>query len=101
MYHDTDRTKFNSRDYSIVCFHCGQTFEATRSDASFCSAKCRVAYSREPQKLLNAIEELRAVELRLAYLSERYKRNTKMFAAVKSLAAAASAAAAAFEGEDY
>jgi len=97
MNHDTDRTKFDDRDYSVVCFQCGETFEATRSDASFCSAKCRVAYGREPQKLQNAIDDLEAVELRIAYLTEKYKHNTKMFEAVKSLAVTVNAAVRSFE----
>ena len=33
-----------------TCIYCGAEFEAKRSDAKFCSAKCRMANKREHQK---------------------------------------------------
>ena len=33
-----------------TCKYCGAEFEAKRSDAKFCSAKCRMANKREQQK---------------------------------------------------
>jgi hypothetical protein len=83
--HDTDRVHMGDKDYSVVCWHCGNTFEATRSDASFCSAKCRVAHSREPQKLLNAIEELHDMRFRIIQIAEKYKGNAEVIKALEIL----------------
>ncbi len=30
----------------LTCFHCGQPFEAKRSDAKYCSTRCRIAFNR-------------------------------------------------------
>ncbi len=30
-----------------MCMNCGQSFEPKRSDAKFCSTRCRVAHSRK------------------------------------------------------
>ena len=70
--------KFDNRDYSCECYQCGNTFEATRSDATFCSAKCRVAYSREPKKLQNAIEALGGMAVELKRLSKKYKHSDRV-----------------------
>jgi protein-arginine kinase activator protein McsA len=76
---DTDRWKMDDRDYSVRCLQCGQTFEAKRSDATFCSARCRVSYSREPQKLLNAIEEMRSMGYRTRDISGKYSTNKQVY----------------------
>lgn len=58
VIHDTDRVKVDDFTWRVQCVQCGTRFESRRSDASFCSAKCRVAYSREIKQfqrdLLNA-----------------------------------------------
>lgn len=89
---DADRTKFDDRDYSVVCFQCGNTFEATRSDASFCSAKCRMAHSREPQKLANALEDLKRMNIRVFQIAEKYKGNSAVVAELERLKKAVGAA---------
>ncbi len=35
----------------MTCLYCGQAFEAKRKDAKFCSAKCRVAQSRNTKSV--------------------------------------------------
>jgi len=83
--HDTDRVKFDNRDYSITCHECGQTFEATRSDASFCSARCRVRYSQRPVKLANAIEEIRFMRIRVGEIASKYPSNKQVEGALAML----------------
>lgn len=90
--HDTDRVHMGDRDYSVVCWQCGNVFEATRSDASFCSAKCRVAHGREPQKLLNAIDDLENMRHRVMEIAEKYKGNTEILKAIFLLKSAVGAA---------
>ena len=34
----------------MICEHCGKSFEAKRSTARFCGAKCRVAFNRAAKK---------------------------------------------------
>lgn len=36
--------------HALDCLHCGETFTAERSDAKYCSGKCRKAASRKRQK---------------------------------------------------
>ena len=83
--HDTDRTKFDSRDYQVVCHQCGQTFEAKRSDATFCSPKCRVRFSREPQKLINAVEHINSMKFYTSDYAGRYSHNALVEEALLSL----------------
>jgi len=75
--HDTDRVKFDNRDYSVACTECGKRFEATRSDASFCTARCRVRYSKRPEKLNNAIESLGTFALQAREIASRYPTNKR------------------------
>ena len=40
----------------MKCVNCNKTFQG-RTDAKFCSANCRVAYSRANKEALSALEE--------------------------------------------
>lgn len=96
---NADVTKMDDRDYRCVCHQCGQRFEAVRSDATFCSARCRVAFSREPKKLENAIDSLTVFGQQVLQYGERYKRNERMYQAMLNLQRKVNAAVAAFECE--
>lgn len=89
---DTDRVHMGDADWGVECFQCGKRFEAQRSDATFCSPKCRVAHSREPQKLLNAIKELENMRWRVINLAEKYKGNEQIGGALEGLKSAAASA---------
>lgn len=95
--HDTDRRKIDDRDYRCECLQCGKSFEAQRSDASFCSPKCRVAFSREPKKLEHAIEAVDAFGEQILAYSHKYSRNDRMFQAMVILQRKINAAVANFE----
>src|SRR4051812_4371465 len=86
---DTDRTKFGDRDYSVICFNCGDTFEATRSDASFCSAKCRVAYGRRPAQRLKALDEMESMRLRIKELQHKYSSDADVLKKIQQIQSAA------------
>lgn len=98
--HDTERVKMDDRDYRVECVQCGQTFEARRSDASFCSARCRVAYSREPEKLNNQINAINAFGRSLWGIANKHKRNQRVYEAFKGLAKAVNQALQVFEITD-
>lgn len=83
--HDTNRTKYDNRDYGVDCLECGKSFEAKRSDATFCSARCRVRYSKRPEKLNNAIEELRYMGLKAREIAARYPTNARVETALAAL----------------
>lgn len=95
--HDVDRVKVDDRDYRCTCAQCGETFEARRSDASFCSSKCRVAFSREPKKLANAIESVDAFGRQVLAYSHKYSHNQRMFEAILELQKRVNTALANFE----
>lgn len=97
--HDTDRIKNDARDYSVVCLQCGSEFEATRSDATFCSAKCRVARSQEPKKLANALAYIELIGRTILSYSVRYRKNERVYQAVKALHVIIGKALANFEQE--
>lgn len=83
--HDTDRIKNDDRDYSVQCVQCGRRFEATRSDASFCSAACRVAYGREAEKFEQLLKQLDNWGISLAERALRYKKSKRMFDALTKI----------------
>jgi hypothetical protein len=97
--HDTNRTKFDDRDYSVECLECRETFEAKRSDATFCSARCRVRYSKRPEKLNNAIETLRMAGINARDISNKYPTNQRVETALLALRAQIDAALANMEVE--
>lgn len=97
--HDTDRTKLDDRCYSVEYVQCGRTFEATRSDASFCKPSCRVAYSREPARKAAALDELARIAVYVDEISRKYKHSTEVFEAVQKLSKRVSGATGWFEVE--
>lgn len=94
---DVDRTKYDDRSYMCECAECGCQFEATRSDASFCSPKHRVAFSRRPAKLAHAIEAVDAFGEQILAYSHKYGRNDRMFQAMVILQRKINAAVDNFE----
>ena len=99
QYHDTDRIKMGDADWSVQCLQCGKQFEARRSDATFCSARCRVAYSREPEKFRNAVESVNSMASQLLTLSRKYKSSNEMYQAMLQLQRDLGAAISNFEQE--
>lgn len=95
--HDVDRVKYDDRSYQVECAECGKHFEATRSDASFCSPKCRVAFSRRPAKLERACQIVDAFGERILALSRKYNRSDRMFQAMVILQRKVNTAVANFE----
>lgn len=85
--HDTDRVKIDDWTWRVTCLQCGNTFESKRSDATFCSAKHRVAFSKEPQKRLNALQWIADEHYRLQNIAYKYKRDDEVFQAMKQLQA--------------
>lgn len=89
----------DDRCYRVECLQCGDTFEATRSDATFCSARCRVAYSREPEKMRKFIEHLDVLGRMLDRQARKYYRSKAVFEAMQQLHKSLGASLERFEGD--
>lgn len=98
--HETDRVHLREGEWDIKCVQCGKWFEASRSDASFCSPNCRVAYGREEQKMLNFIAWTNQVAASAFIGGKKYKRNKRVFEAMVKLQKDINAAIGLFEAED-
>lgn len=83
--HDTDRVKIDDWTYEVICKQCGNTFESRRSDATFCHVNCRQAFSKEPQKRLNAIQSLKDEGYKLVNMAEKYKHDDEVFEEMRNL----------------
>jgi len=88
---EANRIKFDDRDYRVICVCCGTKFEATRSDASFCSARCRVRWSRRPAQRLNAIETVQSMRVQLHQMRKVYGADAGFETALCELAGAVDA----------
>jgi len=98
---DTERRKLDDRDYSVQCVECGTWFEATRSDASYCSAKCRKRAHFAPIRRQNAMNELDQMIKRLHSIRSEYPRDKEFFERFVSLARVAAYQAASYESMEY
>lgn len=94
---DTYRMKFNDRDWQVECANCGKMFEATRSDASYCSARCRVDASRAPKRLQHQIDMIDSFSRSLSGIAAKYRRNQRVYDAMLTLRKAVDNALAVFE----
>lgn len=77
--HDIERRRLDDNTWECECRQCGKWFESKRSDASFCSSRCRVNHSREPQKRLNAIEDLKSMQSRMSEIARKYRYDDEIF----------------------
>ncbi len=75
---DTDRFKVDDHCWIVECANCGTRFEATRSDASYCTPRCRKYASRAPQRFKSALEELAAMASRASEISHNYPHSQTM-----------------------
>lgn len=55
---DTDRIKLDAHSWRVQCAECDKWFEATRSDASYCSQRCRKRRHNAPVRKANALHRL-------------------------------------------
>lgn len=76
---DTPRDKHDARDYSVKCANCGKWFEATRSDASYCSSNCRVHAHRAPARKKNAILGLQQAGYAAIETSRKYAHSDDVY----------------------
>lgn len=76
---DADRVKLDDHCWSVVCLNCGKTFEAQRSDATYCSGRCRTFYSRRQERKLAAIADLQAMGRRANAIADQYQHSTDVF----------------------
>lgn len=97
--HEIYRNKVDDRTWLCWCVECNQRFEATRSDASFCSARCRVAFSRGAAKLDNQIMRMSMFGADLKASSAKYSKSEKLYQAMLALEKQIKSALANFQTE--
>jgi len=94
---EVDRVRIDDFTWSVKCIKCGKTFYSRRSDACFCSARCRMRESREPQKRANALETLRYAGIDAERIAKKYRHDDEVYNAMKKLANELSYALSLFE----
>lgn len=97
--HDVDRIKNDARDYTVYCGWCNQKFEAKRSDASFCSARCRVNSHREPARIKALCEDLVRQGRAHKNTAQSYSKSKSVYLAMQELRDALNVALTYFENE--
>lgn len=97
--HEIDRDKVDDRSWLCWCAECGVRFEATRSDASFCSPRCRVAFSRAAAQLSNKIMRMNDFAADLVELSYKHSKSDQLYEAMLALDKQIRAALKNFEKE--
>lgn len=95
--HEVEIVKMDARDYVVKCLYCGNKFEASRSDAAFCSASCRVANSREPAKERKQLALFEGFANQLVTFCKKHRYNKGYYEIVKRIHAQVGHALAQFE----
>jgi len=97
---ETTRIHHDARVWLVYCAECNEQFEATRSDATFCSGKCRTHAARAPQRLANALSFIDGLNFTLTNYARQYKRNAYVFRAMQRLHACLSNCLLMFENHE-
>jgi len=95
-HRDTDRTPVDG-GWVVWCDHCNKRFESKRSDASYCSAKCRMGAKREHEARLKYIASLASLGRQLRNKAAANHRSDLMYKAMLELQKDINAAVAMFE----
>jgi len=95
--HEVEKSVLRNGNYLVVCVQCGQPFEATRSDAAFHDAACRVNYRREQKRRKEEIESIEGYGRAILRLAEKYKNSEEAYRAALKAQAAVLAALNTFE----
>lgn len=77
--------KLDNRVWRVYCAECLEPFEASRSDAVYCSGKCRTHAARAPQRLANTLRFLNDLSFTLGNYSRQYKQSKVVFWAFQRL----------------
>lgn len=96
---DVDRYPEMGGGWNVYCAHCNKQFHAKRSDASYCSANCRVSAAREAQKFEQELVWIAAIGRKVLSLSIRYRKSKKLYEVVKALHDVIGKALSSFENE--
>lgn len=83
--------------HNPTCEQCHRKFQSTRTDAKFCSARCRMAHSRSGDIFIADVTQLNRIAATLLQISQKYKDNQKMHEVMVSLRADLDAAINNFE----
>lgn len=76
---DTDRIKVDDKCWHVQCANCSNWFYAQRSDATYCSARCRKYASRSPERKRAAMAELQLMGRTANRIAGQYHTSQDMF----------------------
>lgn len=88
---DTDRTKMDARSWVVQCANLDcrrgkngarKTFEATRSDASYCSPNCRKYVHNAPKRKATALHKLQFAALDAQDIAKDFKHSQDVYDAM-------------------
>jgi len=96
---DTDRRNNGDGSWSVQCCVCERWFEAKRSDASYCSNRCRKTAHFAPQRLQAALEDLAYMAKRADEIAAKYHHNQAVFDQLAALRASLKASMGRIETE--
>lgn len=76
---DALRIKLDDHCWSVQCPECLTWFEAQRSDATYCTPRCRKRASTANERKLSRIAELQAMGRRANQIAGQYPHSTDVF----------------------
>lgn len=79
LHPDSEPYRVDDTGWRVKCVECGNEFDSKRSDAAYCSGKCRTHASRAPKRRATAIETLRIMCLEVTRISKSYRYDAEMF----------------------
>lgn len=84
---DTDRVKVDDGVWSVKCLECGRWFEAKRSDATYCSVRCRKLSAQRPARKAAALKEIAGMAARCRSIANQYPKSQDVLDALGALEA--------------
>jgi hypothetical protein len=81
----TTRVKVDGDMWRVWCPECNKAFYPKRSDATYCSPKCRMHAQRAPQRLINTLLFLGDLAFKVGEIRKQYKSNRKVYLALETL----------------
>lgn len=96
---ETDRVRTET-GWRVQCAQCGTFFDSKRSDASYCSATCRVRAKREAEEFLRRIAWIEDAAQQMRRWSWEHRTSRRMYQAMQNSARVIAAALENFEHDE-
>lgn len=80
-----ERIHKDAHCWIVQCADCGNEFEATRADATYCSGKCRTHASRLPARIKSTVSFIEGVAIQVGNIAQKYPHNEAILKALMQL----------------